>query len=120
MCQREAPIATRIAISFCRPPAFAKSRLATFEQAINSTSPTTAINISRNSGAVSPMPRASGRRLRCAGTMSISFLLFVSGYSLASCCWSMLVFAAACSMPTPGLSRAAICIQWWPRDVAST
>ena len=44
--RRLAPIAVRIAISFCRPTARASSRLATLEHAISSTNPTAATSTS--------------------------------------------------------------------------
>ena len=70
--KRPAPIASRIAISFCRDAARAINRLATFAHAISNTPPVSAINtqsgvdsISRKRG----LPCAPGAfRSRSAGT----------------------------------------------------
>ena len=99
---RPAPSARRTPNSLCLAVARASSRLATFAQTINSTTPHTAIRIS--SGASSRVCAPE-----CAFQMGSSVAptpALVSGCSLASCSARAETSAFACCSVTPGFSRA--------------
>ncbi len=99
MRPRLAPIAARIAISFCLAALRARSRLATFAQAISSTNPT-APSSARSDGFTSRTSR-SWRIARFA-----SQPLFVSKNCLVSCALMALIRVWACCRSMPGFRRA--------------
>ena len=77
ICQRLAPTATRTLISLDRPAALARSRLATFEQAISSTNPTAPSNAQKSNEICGPRMRST------KGSACGQRSLFVSGYCAA-------------------------------------
>jgi hypothetical protein len=93
-----APNATRTATSRSRAAARASSRLATFAQAMSSTSPTAPLK-TRSAGRTSPT------RSSFIATTSDCSVAFVSGYCSASRFSTPASSAPACCTVTPGLSR---------------
>ena len=102
MRQRLAPSANRIASSFLRPLARARIRLATFAQAISSTSPASDMNTQTALDMNEPKP-GSGRALN-SGITSSDVSLWLSGYSCARRRSVGCAAASACVGVTPGCS----------------
>ena len=101
MRRRFAPSAVRIAISFCRLVALARSRLATFAQAISKTRLTAAIK-TISAGRMSPVTCS------CNGITCDSMPPLTSGYSLSSRLAIAFISTCACSAATPGFKRPII------------
>ena len=94
---RPAPRATLTPISFCRETPRARSRFATFVQAMSSTNPTAPSRMSRGLR-ISPLNWA--RR----GTSRIPQLVSKSGYACVRRVAIVFISACACSSGMPGLS----------------
>ena len=108
ICQRPAPSAARMPISFWRESERARRRLATLTHATRSTHPAIAHNISR-AGLVSPTTAV--RR----GTRVTATCAFESGYCCRSEALIASILACACPRETPGFSRATQNRKSFPR-----
>ena len=97
MRRRPAPSAARIAISFCRVAARAKSRLATFAHAMARTKPTAPSKMSNGR-------RTSPTKASCKG---VSVALFPFMPYCTPMRWAIAISSArAVSTVTPGFKRA--------------
>ena len=105
---RVAPSAERIAISFWREMVLARTRLATFAQAINSTNATAPSNTS-SAGRTSPT------RSSLTGTTSAPHPLSSSGYCCSSRREIVFISACACFRSIPGRRRAITARLWFER-----
>jgi hypothetical protein len=100
---RVPPIAARTAISRDRPSARASRRFATFAQAISRTKPTTPV--STNEVVFNSPPTIASR----SGAIVTPQPLLLSGHASARRLAMPVMSAFACSIVTPGFSRAITC-----------
>ena len=112
--QRDAPSASRTAVSCCRPDPLASARFARLLQATSSTAPTASMSTATMASTSVAVPvdsltltsaigRACQRRLRSYGELSLGSIPRPSGNAESSCAASTLSSARASSIDLPDL-----------------